>query len=411
MQKISAYKIRLKPTSDQIQTLIGWQGQLRFIWNMMLEINIRKYDTEKKFEFRYDMQKRLPALKKAHRWLNAPAHAYQNTVKRLHNALIGCFKQGLGFPNYKAKHFDNPGIEIPQSGKHIKWWADNIQIPIIGKIKWTYHRKIKGRLLSATIKRDGDQWYVCMLTEQESVEQQTNFVESDCIGIDLGLKDFAITSDGEVIETPKFYRKKQKKLKRAQQKLSRKEKASRNREKQKKKVVKIHQKIRFQRSNFHHQLSSAITKRYPVVFVENLNIKGMIKNRKLAKSIADQGWAQFITYLKYKQRWAGNVLHQIDRGAPSTKACHMCGSKKPITLGERTYVCGNCELVMDRDANAAINILQFGIRETNTAGTAEIYACGAISDGDPAIAGSSYVAQKQESIPSSEGSCCSLEQQ
>jgi len=411
MQKISAYKIRLKPTPDQIQMLISWQGQIRFIWNMMLEINVNKYNSEKKFEFRFDMQKRLPTLKKAHKWLNAPAHAYQNTIKNLHNALVGCFKQGLGFPNFKSRHFDNPGIEIPQVNQHIKWWADKIQIPIIGKIKWTYHRKIKGRLLSATIKRDGDQWYVCMLTEQEGVDQQMQFQEDDCVGIDLGLKDFAITSDGEVFETPKFYRKKQKKLKRAQQKLSRKEKASRNREKQRKKVAKIHQKIRFQRSNFHHQLSSAITKQYSVVFVENLNIKGMIKNRSFAKSIADQGWAQFITYLKYKQQWAGNLLHQIDRWAPSTKACHRCGSKKTITLDERTYVCSHCDMVLDRDANAAINILHFGIRETNTAGTAEIYACGAISDGDLALVGSSYVALKQESIPSLEGSCCSLEQQ
>jgi len=411
MQKISAYKIRLNPTPDQIHMLIGWQGQLRFVWNKLLEINVNKYNSEKKFEFRYDMKKRLPALKKEFEWLNAPAHAFQNCVFDLDRAIVDCFKRGKGFPYYKNKHTANPSIEISQSNKHIKWWADKIQIPIIGKIKWTYHRKIKGRLLSATIKRDGDQWYVCMLTEQEGNEQQTNFVESDCIGIDLGLKDFAITSDSEVFETPKFYRKKQKKLKRAQQKLSRKEKASRNREKQKKKVARIHQKIRFQRSNFHHQLSSAITKRYPVVFVENLNIKGMIKNRKLAKSIADQGWAQFIGYLKYKQQWAGNMLHQIDRWAPSTKACHMCGSKKPITLGERTYVCSHCELVMDRDSNAAMNILQFGIRETNTAGTAEIYACGATSDGDQTRDWSRYVAQKQELIPSSEGSCCSLDQQ
>ena len=213
MEKVSAYKFRLHPTADQIQQLIGWQGQLRFVWNWLLNINKDKYAMEQNFEFRFQMQKRLPGLKKQFVWMNAPAHAFQNIARRLDRAIVDCYKQGKGFPKYKAKHWDNPSIEIQQVNQQIKWWKDKIQIPIIGKIKWTYHRKTQGRLLSATLVRDNDQWYVCMLTTAEGFDQETNFTEEDCIGIDLGLKDFAIMTTEEVIETPKFYRKKQKKLK------------------------------------------------------------------------------------------------------------------------------------------------------------------------------------------------------
>jgi putative transposase len=403
-----SYKFRLYPTTDQEQVLVGWLGQLRFIWNHMLEINKKKYELEKKFEFRYDLKKRLPELKKQYDWISVPAHAAQNKVFDLDKSLVSCFKRGTGFPKFKNRHTDRSGIEINQTNAHIHIKSNQIKIPKLGWVNWVYHRKISGRLLSITIKRDGDHWYVSLLCEQEEIISQIIFNESDVVGLDLGLKDFFVSSDGEVTKTPKFYRKKQKKLARQQRKLSRKQKGSRNREKQRKRVAKIHQKIRFQRANFTHQLSSAITKQYKVVVMEDLNIKGMIKNKNLAKSISDAGWYQFISQIKYKTEWAGGYFHQISRWAPSSKTCSKCGSIRLLTLSDRIYSCSRCEHQQCRDLNAAVNIKQFGITETNRAGTVQIYACGDTSDGVGSRLSTSHVSVKQESIPSLEGSCYPL---
>jgi len=295
---------------------------------------------------------------------------------------------------FKAKHSDNSGIKIPQTNKHIKWTDRHIQIPKLGKVKWVYHRRIKGRVLSITIKRDVDHWYVSVLADQGKINQNTSFNENDCIGIDSGLKDFAITSDGEVFETPKFFRKKQKKLARIQRIHSRRKKQSKNRDKQRIKLAKLHRKIRFQRSDLHHKISYVITKHNKVVFVEDLNVRGMIKNHKLAKAIQDQGWSQFNNYMKYKLDWKGDLLYKINRWAPSTKTCSCCGSIKSMTLDQRVYVCSECGHVMDRDLNAAINIKTFGINEINRAGTVQIHACGATTNGGASSDVSSYVASE-----------------
>jgi putative transposase len=412
--KMITYKYRMYPTTEQEQTLVGWMGQLRFVWNKLLQSNIEKYELEKKFNFRFDMQRTLPQMKKDHEWITAPAHALQNKVFDLDIALRNCFKRKYGFPKFKSKHTDNSGIKISQTNtKHIKWDSDTITIPKLGKIKWKYHRRIKGKLLAITIKRDVDHWYVCCLVSQEnnfSDSESMIISPTDCIGLDLGLKDFFVSSDGEVAETPKFFRSKQEKLKSKQRKLSRKQKASANRNKARIKVARLHRKIRNTRLNWHHNLSNSITKNYQVVIIEDLNIAGMIKNKKLSKSIQDQGWSQFINQLDYKSKWRNGLLHKIDRWTASSKTCSNCGSTKSITLSERTYICSSCDNVMDRDLNAAINIKNWGIQEINTAGTAGIYACGDTSIGDISREISRYVSIEAGIIPLLEGSGWSLDQ-
>lgn len=410
-----AYKYRIYPTKDQEETLVGWLGQLRFVWNKLLAENQSQYAAEKKFTFGFDMKRKLPQMKKDHEWIDAPAHALQNKVFDLDSAMKNCFKHKRGFPKFKSKHTDNSGIEISQTtNKHIKWDSHTIIIPKMGPVKWVYHRRIKGRVLSVTIKRDVDSWYVCCLAKQD-IESPTStsmdFDKQDCVGLDLGLKDFFVSSDGEVAETPRIYRSKQEKLKQRQRRLSRKQKSSNNRNKARIKVARLHRTIRNTRLNWHHKLSDSITKNYQVVIVEDLNITGMIKNRKLAKAIQDQGWSQFITQLAYKLQWRNGLLHKINRWAASTKTCSGCGSKKTMTLSERTYVCSNCDNVMDRDLNAAINILNWGIQEINTAGTAEIHACGDVSVGDGAAVSSRHASLEAGTIPSLEGSCWSSDQQ
>jgi putative transposase len=413
--KMIAYKYRIYPTKPQEETLVGWLGQLRFVWNKLLADNKTQYAAEKKFTFGFEMKRKLPQMKKDHDWIDAPAHALQNKVFDLDSAMKNCFKHKRGFPKFKSKHTDNSGIEISQTtNKHIRWDSKTITIPKMGPVKWVYHRRIKGRLLSVTIKRDVDVWYVCCLAKQDiasPISTSTDFSKQDCVALDLGLKDFFVSSDGEVAKTPRIYRSKQDKLKQRQRRLARKQKGSKNRNKARIKVARLHRAIRNTRLNWHHNLSDSIAKNYQVVIVEDLNIAGMIKNRKLAKAIQDQGWSQFITQLEYKLQWRNGILHKINRWAASTKTCSCCGSKKTISLSERTYVCSNCDNVMDRDLNAAINILNWGIQEINTAGTAEIHACGDVSVGDDAAVSSKHASLEAGIIPSSEGSCWSLDQQ
>jgi putative transposase len=410
-----AYKYRIYPSKIQEEILVGWLGQLRFVWNKLLEDNKTQYAAEKKFTFGFAMKRMLPQMKKDHAWIDAPAHALQNKVFDLDSAMKNCFKHKRGFPKFKSKHTDKSGIEISQTtNKHIRWDAKTITIPKMGPVKWIYHRCIKGRLLSITIKRDVDHWYVCCLAKQDiasSVPASTDFNKQDCVGLDLGLKDFFVSSDGEVAETPRIYRNKQDKLKRHQRRLAHKQKGSNNRNKARIKVARLHRSIRHTRLNWHHKLSSSIAKNYQVVIVEDLNIAGMIKNRKIAKAISDQGWHQFVTQLTYKLQWRNGMLHKINRWAASTKTCSCCGSKKTMTLAERTYVCSNCDNIMDRDLNAAINIRNWGIQEINTAGIAEIHACGDVSVGDDAAVSSRHASIEAGIIPSLEGSCCPLGQQ
>jgi putative transposase len=418
-----AYKYRIYPTAKQEEQLVGWLGQLRFVWNKLLSDNQTQYAATKTFAFLFEMKRKLPQMKKDYNWIDAPSQALQNKVFDLDQAMKNCFKFGRGFPKFKSKHYDNSGIEISQVAqidkdtnqvtyRQIRWDDQTISIPKLGKMKWVYHRRIKGRLLSITIKRDVDQWYVCCLAKQEANKNNAIVVdEKDCVGLDLGLKDFFVSSDGPVAPTPKIYRSKQEKLKQRQRRLSRKKKGSANRNKARIKIARLHRTIRNTRLDWHHKLSNLIAKNYSVVLVEDLNINGMIKNRKLAKAIQDQGWAQFVTLLSYKLEWNNGLLHKIDRWAASTKTCNCCGSKKTLTLSERTYVCSNCDNVMDRDLNAAINIKNWGIDDINTAGTAGIYACGDTAVGDISREISRHVSFETGTIPSLEGSCWSSDQQ
>ena len=223
--------------------------------------------------------------------------------------------------------------------------------------------------------------------------------DDQLVGIDLGLKEFAITSDGEVFETPKLYRKKQKKLKRKQQVLARRKKGSANRTKARKALNKQHYKIKCQRQDFIHKASSQIAKDYLFIAVEDLNIQGMKKNKHLSKAISDQGWAGFIEQLMYKSKINGGCTVKINRWAPSTKTCSSCGNTQDIPLHVRTYECG-CGLTLDRDINAAINIKNWGRDEINRCGTHRIYACGDTTDGEKAIDFSSYVSMNQEKFSS-----------
>lgn len=236
------------------------------------------------------------------------------------------------------------------------------------------------------------------LCEVPDVAPIIAITEDQVVGVDLGISSFATTSSG--VKTPPLnsYRKQQKKLRRAQRVLARRKKGSANRTKARLKVAKIHQKTRNQRRDFTHKLSNEIANHYLFVAVEDLNVRGMVKNRHLAKSISDQGWAMFLDQLRYKTQWAGGRVIQIDRFAPSTKTCSSCGHTQDMPPGVRVYDCGGCGSVIDRDVNAAINIRRWGLEQLNRAGTVRIHACGDTSIGDQVRNWSRYVSEKQENF-------------
>ena len=204
------------------------------------------------------------------------------------------------------------------------------------------------------------------------------------VGIDLGIKDFIVTSDDVAINNPKFLDKSLKKLQRKQRQLSKKKKGSNNRKKQQLVVYKQHQKIRFQRHNFLHQISSQIVNDYDLICMEDLNVTGMIKNRKLSRQIGQIGWSMFVNMIIYKSELKGKHTVKIDRFAPSTKTCSSCGIKHDISLADRWISC-DCGHEMSRDLNAAINIKNWGYLIYNTSGTGEINACGVPLDNDNLI--------------------------
>lgn len=395
-----AFKFLLKPNDQQKQSLTGYFGMTRFIWNKMLEANVNEYQKTKKFIWSQQFQKQIPLLKKEHHWLKEiPSQALQQKCDDLNQALRMTSSKRVkqfGFPKFKSKNDNTQSFRIPQQVGQIKFTNKQIKIPKMGWINWVKHRPLEGKVKSVTIKKEADRYFAIVICELPDAPTCVNAVDTEVVGIDLGVKDFGVTSDGETFETPAIYRKKQKKLKRQQRQLARKQKGSKNREKAKKKLNKTHYKIKCQRHNFTHQLSSQITNDYLFVAVEDLNIQGMIKNRKLSKSIADQGWAMFISQLEYKSKNNGGCTVKIDRFAPSSKTCSSCGNIQEMPLHIRTYNCNSCGFVMDRDHNAAINIKKWGIELINRAGTVRIYACGDTNDGDQAYDWSSYVSMKQE---------------
>lgn len=352
---------RIYPNKEQKQTLIQWIGQARFVWNKMLQMNTETYKEKKEFVFAYDMHKRLPDLKSEFEWLKeCPSQVLQQKCQDLGTALQ-FKKNNRGFPKFKSKATDTSGIRLPQS---VKLEGNRVKIPKIKSgIKIKLHQEILGKRGAATIyKNRADQWFISFVVEVVDVEPIKEI--NNVVGIDLGLKEFLISSDGEVVKNPRFLRRSEKRLKREQRRLSRKQKGSNNRNKARLKVARVHNHIKNQRKDFINKTASSIAKDYDLVLMEDLNVKGMIKNHKLAKSISDVSWSMFVNTLEWQCKKRGKYLHKIGRFYPSSKTCNSCGHKKTdLGLDERVYNCSNCGTSIDRDLNAALNIRDEGLRE------------------------------------------------
>jgi putative transposase len=276
----------------------------------------------------------------------------QNVLKRIERSFKNFFN-GYGYPRFKRRNrYDS--FTYPQSGFSI---TDDgkLKLSKIGEIKLIRHREIEGKIKTCTVKRDVDHWYVSFSVEVDDIP--CTEMTGQSIGIDVGLKSLITLSDGKQVEPPKFLRKSEKKLAKQQINLSRKKKGSNNRNKQRVNVAKVHRNIRNQRQDFTHKISRELVNAYDLIVFEKLQIRNMMKNHHLAKSISDAGWYQLIQFTEYKAEEAGKVVELVDP-KNTTQLCSGCGNKVPKSLSVRIHKCPECGLELDRDVNAAINILQ-----------------------------------------------------
>lgn len=384
--KYRAYKYRLYPNKQQEVLLAKHFGCCRFIYNYALDKKIKAYQKDKTNLSRFDIQADLPKMKKSeeYHWLSeVNSLSLQAALANLDSAFVKFFREKKGFPNFKSKKASKQSFSIPQNTR-VKFDEGRVYIPKFRQgIKARFHRKFEGLVKTSVITRTSTgKYYISILVEVNEVDATPKPIsENKAVGIDLGIKTFAVLSDGMEIQNHKYLKRSIKKVKRLQRSLSKKAKGSKNREKARLRLAVAHERVCNQRNDFLHQVTHRLVANYDTICLETLSASNMVKNHRLAQALEDIAINRFNTLLEYKAKKHGVNILRIGRFEPSSKMCTCGYINHNLTLSMRRWKCPFCGVVHDRDLLAANNIKRFVFNKLNTAGTAEIKACGDMAGG------------------------------
>lgn len=358
MIQTRTYRYKLNPTPSQKQALGQWLGSCRYVYNLSLSYKKTLWEHNKISLSKNEIQKQLSAITKDTDWLGCVhSQVLQEVTDRVFNAYDGFFKQGKGFPKFARKgHYQSFSFK-----QGVKISPTHVQLPKFGKVKYRNSQDCTGTIKRATVRECADGWYVCLCVETDIEHLPTT---QNSIGIDVGIKSLLVTSDGETVENPKHLYKAERKLKRLQRLVSRKKKGSSNRRKAVKKLARQHQKVANTRNDFQHKVTTWLIRENQAIAVESLQIKNMLANHHLAKSISDAGWHSLTQKLEYKARWYGRTFEKVS-ARHTSQDCSGCGYRKTdLTLSVRQWTCPGCGSVHDRDVNAARNIKNKAVGHT-----------------------------------------------
>jgi len=361
MRYNTAYKFRFYPTAEQKAALAEVFGHTRYVWNWALDLRTQSYYEEGKSLTYTATSKRLTEHKKEKEWLrNVSSVALQQKLRDLEQAFQNFFDGRAGYPNFKRKHGKQSARFASNAFTRYGKALSVAKVPGELNVRWSRDLSGSCTVTSVTLKKDLAGRYFVSLT---CTEEKEPLPETDkTVGVDLGITDLVVTSDGFKSGNPRDLEEDLYRLRKAQRRLSHKEKGSQNWKKQKHRVARLHAKVADKRNDFLHKLSRKLVDENQTICLETLNVKGMQQNRSLSRSIADTGWSTLVRYIAYKAEWAGRTVVKIDRWFPSTKRCSTCGhvgETKPLSV--RRWQCEECGESHDRDVNAAKNIRTVGL--------------------------------------------------
>ena len=373
---LKAYKYRMYPTNSQKTLIVKFFGCSRYIWNWALDKKTKAYALDQNKISCFELILEIPKMKEKNEWLKEVySQSLQASLRNLDTAFTNFFrrvKKGdkeLGYPKFKSKH-KRQSCQFPQNAE-ANFENGTTTLPKLGEVKTIFDRTFEGKVKTVTVSRETTgKFFVSFLVDNgKELPIKGPIDPSKSIGIDLGLTHFLTTSNGEKVDNPRFLKKDAKKIAKLDRQMRRKTKGGKNRAKARLKLSLAHEVAKNRRKDFLHKLSTRLIRDNQAVCLEDLSVKGMMGNHKLARSIGDVAWNMFSNMLNYKSNWYGKHFLQIGRFDPSSKLCHCCGNiNRELTLKDRTWVCPFCGAKLDRDENAAVNVKNIALTKQNLIG-------------------------------------------